>query len=525
MFAGIGGFGYGLEACNREQQENSEASGYRDSISSQGEQPKQSEEWGNNACGKSQPKERESKKGWNRFSIVRETQLCNRLNSPFNCVWANEWDKWAAAIYRKNFGRSTQQKGAEESRECECDKNELAERQHLDSERWECPELCEADIRTVDTDAIPEHELLTAGFPCQSFSIAGQRGGLADIRGTLFQEICRVAGAKGTPYLLLENVRGLLSVPYTEAVEDWEEEDFDSAGEPTARAQKKHKGIPGTKGWVFLTILNSLWELGYDCQWEVLNSKDFGVPQNRERVFIVGHLRGTSRPEVFPIGKSEGENVEEYGNRDIARPVTTVYAHSTGKYMDLIYEGAIMSEKNKKWLEDGKTLSRNFPQGQRVYSPTGIASSICGNAGGIGGKTGLYVVPAIRAEHHNTEDVHYIVKPVLTPDRENKRQHGRRMKEDGEPMFTLTGQDIHGVQIANALGNDDYEVRRLIPLECERLQGFPDDWTRYGIDIYGNEIEISDSQRYKCCGNAVSTSVPKAIGQVLLGQINIALSE
>lgn len=92
------------------------------------------------------------------------------------------------------------------------------------------------------------------------------------------------------------------------------------------------------------------------------------------------------------------------------------------------------------------------------------------------------------------------VKPVLTPDRINKRQNGRRMKDDGEPMFTLTAQDKHGV-------TDGYKVRRLTPVECERLQAFPDDWTKYGKD---GEL-ISDTQRYKCCGNAVTTTVITAI--------------
>ena len=93
-----------------------------------------------------------------------------------------------------------------------------------------------------------------------------------------------------------------------------------------------------------------------------------------------------------------------------------------------------------------------------------------------------------------------VCKRVLTPDRENKRQNGRRMKEDGEEMFTLTAQDKHGIY-------DGYKIRRLTPRECERLQGFPDDWTKYGKD---GEL-ISDTQRYKCCGNAVTVNVIKHI--------------
>jgi len=146
--------------------------------------------------------------------------------SGHKCVWANEIDKYACKTYRKNFG----------------DK-----------------ELIEGDIRTIDPVSIPGHDLLCAGFPCQSFSVAGRRRGFEDTRGTLFFEICRIAKACRTPMLLLENVKGLLN----------------------------HEG-----GKTFQTILKSLDELRFNCEWIVLNSKNFSVPQNRERVFIVGRARG-----------------------------------------------------------------------------------------------------------------------------------------------------------------------------------------------------------------------------------------
>ena len=157
----------------------------------------------------------------------------NKAHPDWECVYSNEYDKYANSVYKKHYER--------------CD---------------------DRDIRTVKTEEIPDHDLLVGGFPCQAFSVAGKRRGFEDTRGTLFFEIARIAKQKQPRLLLLENVKGLLS--------------HDS-------------------GNTFKTILRSLDELGYDCQWQVLNSKDFGVPQNRERVFIIGHLRGTSRPEVFPI--------------------------------------------------------------------------------------------------------------------------------------------------------------------------------------------------------------------------------
>ncbi len=137
------------------------------------------------------------------------------------------------------------------------------------------------------------------------------------------------------------------------------------------------------------------------------------------------------------------------------------------------------------WIKDKKQHSRNFSQGQRVYAADGIASTLAGNAGGLGGKTGLYAIP------------------VLTPDRKKKRQNGRRFKTHGEPAFTLTSQDRHGVF-------DGLKIRRLTPTECERLQGFPDGWTE----------ELSDTQRYKCLGNAVTTTVITELAKLLIKEVN-----
>lgn len=159
------------------------------------------------------------------------------------CVYTSEWDKHAAKIYELRFNRPVDTR----------------------------------DIKTVSTEEIPEHDLLVAGFPCQSFSIAGKRLGFDDTRGTLFFEIARILKDRKPKYFILENVKGLLS---------------------------------HNKGQTFRTIVSTLTELGYDIQWNVLNSKNFGVAQNRERVYIVGNLRGEPRPEVFSFGESDRETFE-----------------------------------------------------------------------------------------------------------------------------------------------------------------------------------------------------------------------
>lgn len=134
------------------------------------------------------------------------------------------------------------------------------------------------DITTVTDDQWRELngtvDIIAGGFPCQAFSIAGKRQGFEDeTRGTLFFEIMRAAKQIQPPILFLENVKGLLN---------------------------------HDKGRTFRIILQAMDELGYDAEWQVLNSKDFGVPQNRERVFIIGHLRGAGGREIFPIGPADG---------------------------------------------------------------------------------------------------------------------------------------------------------------------------------------------------------------------------
>lgn len=308
------------------------------------------------------------------------------------------------------------------------------------------------DITKIITPNIPDHDFLVGGFPCQSFSIAGKRRGFEDTRGTLFFEIARILKTKRPRLLLLENVKGLLS---------------------------------HDEGNTFATIISTLDELGYDCQWQVLNSKNFGVPQNRERVFIVGHLRETSRPKVFPIESNDKAHFDQI-------PPQSSYLKSP-----------LRSQGDKAMIE----ITKNQSQGYRVYNPKGLASTLAGEAGGVGAKTGLYQVA-----------------PVLTPNRPDKRQNGRRIKKNGEPSFTLTGQDVHGVYIRaldlynkkshsdrtpcltephhNSLRLQiDNQIRRLTPIECERLQGFPDGWTE----------GVSDTQRYKTLGNAVSVPVIKEI--------------
>ena len=219
------------------------------------------------------------------------------------------------------------------------------------------------DITTVSDESIRGFgsvDVICGGFPCQAFSIAGARRGFEDTRGTLFFEICRFASILRPKYLFLENVRGLLN----------------------------HDG-----GATFETIIRTLDGLGYDVEWQVLNSKNFGVPQNRERVFIIGHLRGECTRNVFPILREDAKSDNQQSKTESIGNV-----NPSGKGMN-----------------------------GEVYNSQGLAPTLTTNKG----------------------EGQKIAIPVLTPDRAEKRQNGRRFKTDGEPMFTLTAQDRHGVVVEN----------------------------------------------------------------------------
>ena len=272
------------------------------------------------------------------------------------CVYVNEWDKYAAQTYEKNFNHSV----------------------HT------------ASITEVSTSAIPDHDLLVGGFPCQAFSIAGKRRGFDETRGTLFFDVARILKDKKPSYFILENVKGLLS---------------------------------HDTGRTIRVIIYTLAQLGYDVQWQVLNSKNFGVPQNRERVYIVGHLRGKPRPKVFPL---TGEIGQTPSSRDVA--------------------GTLQADYYKRDRTGGYVIEKE--QGIRVGT---LRTHKDGNG---------------------FREIKEGISPTIPA----------RARQDG------SGQPVI---------EKDMRIRLLTPIECERLQGFPDGWTE----------GVSDTQRYKQLGNAVTVNV------------------
>lgn len=376
----------------------------------------------------------------------------------FECVGFCEIDKYAQMAYRAMY-----ETGGEEFYE---------------------------NIREIDTGKLGDFDLLTGGFPCQPFSLAGRRKSFKDERGDLFFELARILKAKRPQYFTFENVPGLLSAE---------------------------------AGTAYAKILDTLCELGYSVAWHVLNSTDFGVPQSRRRVYLIGNLGERCPCEVLAFGGISKENCR------------------SGKPEQLI----------------------GGSQGARVYSPNGVAVTQCSGSGGCGGKTGLYFidmnpppnltdharcittrqdsgVSTHKGEHsavfvdlnengkvtenvrclHTRMDlgvtsschkgersgVHVEDEPraILNPFKETTYQNGRRIKEPNEPMFTLTVSDRHGIIHRG-------RIRRLMPIECWKLQGFEKAQFEK-VQALG----ISDAQLYKMAGNAVTVNVVEAIARNLL---------
>lgn len=338
------------------------------------------------------------------------------------------------------------------------------------------------DVRAVKYNDIPKSDVWCFGFPCQDISVAGKQKGMREgTRSGLFYTITsllrkiEIEDRPGT--LFIENVKNLLSI---------------------------------NGGWDFAKVIIELDEVGYDCEWQLLNSKNFGVPQNRERVFIIGHLRGRSRQEVFPIGEpNETTDIKVIGTTNPDRH-SSADIHSSDGIMSTICGRDYKQPKQIAVRQIGNTsASECNPQSGRVYSKKGISPTLDTCEGG--------------------NRMPKIAIPVLTPNRPEKRQNGRRFKEDGEEMFTLTAQDRHGVAIiedfyknrepreytenAPTLRADrsgllvkeksaqNLRIRKLTPLECFRLQGWSDDY------FYRAASVNSDSQLYKQAGNGVTVNV------------------
>jgi DNA (cytosine-5)-methyltransferase 1 len=449
----------------------------------------------------------------------------------FDWVGFSEIDKYASAVYRHRF-----------------------------------PEAVElGDITTIQPGRdLPDHiDIICGGFPCQSFSMAGKRKGFDDTRGTLFFEIARLLRhyretESPIDYFLLENVKGLLS---------------------------------HDNGRTFATIYGVLSDLGYTVEFQLLNTR-WWLPQNRERIYLVGYIGDRSGPKVFPIGE-DGGFINESGwknhrkatskqngySRTISSRIHKMgcedtyiidkkgnkknnqhYAanltggeHSGGNHSDMdLIKIPEATKKGYAEAEEGDSINLSVPNNKTRRGRVGKGEAQTLDTGMQQYTIQKEYAPCIRAEHHNTADVHYVKDiPKYGQKALNETLEKENLKEDGE---TLTGQDQHGVMIEK-IGNiyksggengnvyhsdgispslksgttsnpkhggigssnapkiaNNHSIRRLTPVECCRLQGFPDDWNEYG-EFDGEVKPMSDTQRYKQAGNAVTVNVVQSVAE------------
>lgn len=399
--------------------------------------------------------------------------------SGHECVGFCEFDKFATASYTSMHLLN------EEQRKKLSEIPQRKRQKEILKEEYRNGEWYAKDIRSVNAKDIPRAECWCFGAPCQDFSIAGRRAGLDGDRSSLVREIFRVLEEQEEQnrpeWLIYENVKGMLS---------------------------------SNRGLDYLSILSEMDRLGYDCEWQNINSKWY-VPQNRERIYTIGHLRRYGRSKIFPVTGADGENS--------VRQIASQYC-----------------------------ATRKNPQSMRTYEIDGIAPCLNCMEGG------------------NLEP--QIAAPVIYVSHLDKTQNGRRFKENGEPMFTLTAQDRHGVMIdvvgrlyhdgkthqgdeifnpkgkAGCMKATQYKdppktllkvnldkrengiyvempggfltycvwyekcqcyiaIRKLTPKECFRLQGWTDDYFEKAAFVN------TDSQLYKQAGNGVTVNVVEAIGK------------
>jgi len=301
------------------------------------------------------------------------------------------------------------------------------------------------DITKIKPEDLPDVDIITGGSPCQDLSVAGKGAGLDGGRSGLFFCFINLIKQKQPMYFVWENVKGAFS---------------------------------SSKGWDFARVQIEMEQAGYDVYWQLLNAKDFGVPQNRERIFAIGIRKGSGR--------------------------------------EILFEQRVSGQDINKIVDTGH-------DGTNIFSPDGTGVTLKANGGGQGAKTGLYAVASKRKgsirEFRETKTfgsltssyykglkgvgrpgvmVHNLQtrspnRPSLLKNK-NAGGSGHLQKNDGT-TYTLDTGNTQGIE-------QGMRIRRLTPTECERLMGLEDGWTSKGV-IDGKEVDISDTQRYKMCGNGV----------------------
>ena len=277
-------------------------------------------------------------------------------------------------------------------------------------------------VTDVRAEQLPRIDAITFGSPCQDFSLAGKRKGMGGSRSSLITEAIRLIDECRPSFFIWENVKGTFS---------------------------------SNNGADFWAIIQAFANIGgYRLEWQLLNTKWF-LPQNRERIYLVGYLGDGGGGQIFPIGEDNRQINELQGQQGNTCTLTTRYG----------------ADGNGSYIVERKLNAQEI----KVNSATKKGYEIAQEGDSIN---------------------------LLVPT--SKTRRGRVGKGQAQTLDTHCNQAV----IKN-------KIRRLTPIECERLQGFPDNWTKYGT-----QGEISDSQRYKMCGNAVTVDVVKAVANKIKQTLN-----
>ena len=324
-------------------------------------------------------------------------------------------------------------------------------------------------VKDVRGAELPSIDLITFGSPCQDFSLAGERKGMEGDRSSLVLEAIRLIGECRPRVFIWENVKGTFS---------------------------------SNSGEDFAAIIQAFANIGgYRLEWQLLNTSWF-LPQNRERIYLVGYSTETKRDwrGVFPIATNNGQTNESYrkgegcfitdkrGNRRDSNTASTLCAGyhklpSDGDYVGVKQLGTRLDSGGKQPYQQ-----------DRVYDADGIVPAL------NQGKSDLILkVNSATSDGYEQADVGDSIN-LSNPNSETRR--GRVGKQKAQTLETSCNQAVV----------ESYRIRRLTPIECERLQGFPDDHTAFGN--YDGEVKsMSNTQRYKQCGNAVTVDVVKAVAE------------
>lgn len=369
------------------------------------------------------------------------------------CIGFCEWDKYAAASYTSMHLLTDEQREELAALPLKQRQKEILKEEYRNGE-WYA-----SDIRDVRAEAMPKADCWTFGAPCQDFSVAGTRSGMAGERSSLVREVFRLLReteeGDRPEWLIYENVKGILS---------------------------------SNSGLDYLSVLLEMEELGYDVQWQIFNSKDWGVPQNRERVYTVGHLRAKGGSQVFPFPGADGTNQSE------AEPI-------------------LMNERSVP-LPGGCKVP---PIQNRVYDSDGISCTVTASPR----FQPSYAVPCFIDKRDDVIHERKVANAITaTEDRGLSQRNqvgtaillpigidGRKTTKESHPGIFV---QLEGDFVVYAIWYEKYRcyivIRKLTPRECFRLQGWEDPYFDRAAMVN------TDSQLYKQAGNGVTVPVVYAIG-------------